>query len=51
MCCEISEGIPNEQKDDIGKATLPKYESKPKEREKQTIEKIDIYYFDHGNSA
>ncbi|KAK9305186.1 hypothetical protein QLX08_003704 [Tetragonisca angustula] len=41
MCCEISEGIPSKKK------TPPK----PEERKVEVTEKIDIYYFDHGNSA
>ncbi|XP_060820800.1 uncharacterized protein LOC132909769 [Bombus pascuorum] len=49
MCCEISEGIPNKKKHDAPESvdTPPKTEKKKVE----VTEKIDIYYFDHGNSA
>lgn len=49
MCCEISEGIPNKKKHDAPESvnTPPKTEKKKVE----VTEKVDIYYFDHGNSA
>ncbi|CAK9809630.1 hypothetical protein ANTQUA_LOCUS6102 [Anthophora quadrimaculata] len=49
MCCEISEGIPNKKKRVLsscqGKTT------KTEEKKFEVAERIDIYYFDHGNSA
>ncbi|XP_053995354.1 uncharacterized protein LOC128885365 [Hylaeus anthracinus] len=52
MCCEISEGIPNKRKSDDPKMTKPpRIENKHIDKEMGTMEKIEIYYFDHGNSA
>ncbi|XP_076231925.1 uncharacterized protein LOC143177696 [Calliopsis andreniformis] len=52
MCCEISEGIPNKRKrDDQKMAKLLRDEEKQKHKEREAAERIDIYYFDHGNSA
>lgn len=47
MYCEISEGIPNKRKQNPPKVV----KSEEKEKEKKMTEKIEIYYFDHGNSA
>ncbi|XP_076748706.1 uncharacterized protein LOC143422145 isoform X2 [Xylocopa sonorina] len=49
MCCEISEGIPNKKKRERLKS--PARTCNTDEKRKETAEKIDIYYFDHGNSA
>ncbi|XP_029055695.1 uncharacterized protein LOC114882805 [Osmia bicornis bicornis] len=49
MYCEISEGIPNKRKQNPPKVVKP--EEKEKEKEIKVTEKIEIYYFDHGNSA
>ncbi|XP_031848389.1 uncharacterized protein LOC116433906 [Nomia melanderi] len=52
MCCEISEGIPNKRNTNAPKTVKPlKFAEKPKAEEVRTMEKIEIYYFDHGNSA
>ncbi|XP_076303199.1 uncharacterized protein LOC143221677 [Lasioglossum baleicum] len=52
MCCEISEGIPNKRCTKTPKPiTPPKPEETPKPEEPSPMEKIEIYYFDHGNSA
>ncbi|KAK2588771.1 hypothetical protein KPH14_001651 [Odynerus spinipes] len=52
VCCEISEGIPNKMKNSAVKTKPPKYqEAKPKGKRENLAERIDIYYFDHGNSA
>lgn len=49
MCCEIMEGIPHKKK------TVPELEKvkthEEKKKKEVVTEKIDIYYFDHGNSA
>jgi hypothetical protein len=46
---DISEGIPNKDARDPCKSKLPKPVRKCKREE--DAEKIEIYYFDHGNSA
>lgn len=46
---EESEGIPSKNANEVGKSKLPKYPTKLKREE--IAEKIEIYYFDHGNSA
>jgi len=46
---DISEGIPNKDVKDPCKSKPPKLVKKC-ERE-ENAEKIEIYYFDHGNSA
>lgn len=52
MYCEVSEGIPNKRKSSARKITkLVKDEDKQKDKEREATERIDIYYFDHGNSA
>lgn len=52
MCCEISEGIPNKKRHNAVKSTKPlKVDDIQKDNEVETMEKIEIYYFDHGNSA
>ncbi|OAD57474.1 hypothetical protein WN48_02016 [Eufriesea mexicana] len=48
MCCEISEGIPNKKKCNTPD---PVKILKSEEKKVEITEKIDIYYFDHGNSA
>lgn len=46
MFCELSEGIP------LKKAEVDNpNEEKLEQTVKNPTEKIDIYYFDHGNSA
>ncbi|XP_020707951.2 uncharacterized protein LOC105685842 [Athalia rosae] len=45
VCCEMSEGIPKKQKRDLEKLRAPGHNVE------DGSEKIDIYYFDHGNSA
>ncbi|XP_046599056.1 uncharacterized protein LOC107228222 [Neodiprion lecontei] len=45
VCCELSEGIPKKKKRDFEKPRTPGNGID------DTSEKIDIYYFDHGNSA
>ncbi|XP_017889055.1 uncharacterized protein LOC108630332 [Ceratina calcarata] len=50
MCCEISEGIPDKKKREAPKPAAAKV-TKPVEDKVEVTEKIDIYYFDHGNSA
>jgi len=47
---ELSEGIPNKNAKDIVKPK-PKYPMKTKFKREEIAEKIEIYYFDHGNSA
>ncbi|XP_043259641.1 uncharacterized protein LOC122401519 [Colletes gigas] len=52
MCCEISEGIPNKKRNaTVGTSKPIKLEDKQKYKETEAMEKIEIYYFDHGNSA
>lgn len=49
---ELSEGIPSKNaKNEIGKLKPPKYPMKTKLKREEIAEKIEIYYFDHGNSA
>ncbi|XP_012061384.1 PREDICTED: uncharacterized protein LOC105624637 [Atta cephalotes] len=47
---ELSEGIPSKNAKDIVKPK-PKYPMKTKFKREEIAEKIEIYYFDHGNSA
>lgn len=50
MCCEIMEGIPHKKK--ITPPELEKVKTHEEKKKKEVVtEKIDIYYFDHGNSA
>ncbi|XP_076387624.1 uncharacterized protein LOC100876945 [Megachile rotundata] len=49
MYCEMSEGIPNKRKPICSKVTKSKV--KEADKEEKVTEKIEIYYFDHGNSA
>ncbi|XP_078044093.1 LOW QUALITY PROTEIN: uncharacterized protein LOC144473770 [Augochlora pura] len=52
MCCEISEGIPNKRSiKPLKTVTASKVEEKAKIENLRPMEKIEIYYFDHGNSA
>lgn len=52
VCCQISEGIPSKsQKYETDKWKPPKYHSRMKPKKEEVMEKIDIYYFDHGNSS
>nr|XP_033322826.1 uncharacterized protein LOC117218501 [Megalopta genalis] len=52
VCCEISEGIPNKRSAKaIKTVTASKAEEKAKIEDPRPMEKIEIYYFDHGNSA
>ncbi|EGI65738.1 hypothetical protein G5I_05839 [Acromyrmex echinatior] len=49
---ELSEGIPSKNaKIDTVKSKPPKYPTKTKLKREEIAEKIEIYYFDHGNSA
>lgn len=49
---ELSEGIPSKNaKHETGKSKLLKYPTKTKFKRQEIAEKIEIYYFDHGNSA
>ncbi|KYM97943.1 hypothetical protein ALC62_11289 [Cyphomyrmex costatus] len=49
---ELSEGIPSKNaKYDTVKSKPPKYPTKTKLKREEIAEKIEIYYFDHGNSA
>lgn len=49
---ELSEGIPSKNaKYETDKSKPPKYPTKTKFKKQEITEKIEIYYFDHGNSA
>jgi len=49
---ELSEGIPSKNaKYEVNKLKPPKYPTKTKLKREEIAEKIEIYYFDHGNSA
>ncbi|XP_011694786.1 PREDICTED: uncharacterized protein LOC105454113 [Wasmannia auropunctata] len=49
---ELSEGIPSKNaKYEASKLKPPKYPTKTKLKREEVAEKIEIYYFDHGNSA
>ncbi|XP_032668473.1 uncharacterized protein LOC116842837 [Odontomachus brunneus] len=53
VCCDISDGIPskNDKSHDLpGKSKLPKHQTRTKLKREEAVEKIEIYYFDHGNS-
>lgn len=46
---DTSEGIPSRY--DAGKSKPLKHPTKTKLKREEAVEKIEIYYFDHGNSA
>ncbi|XP_036149406.1 uncharacterized protein LOC105834230 [Monomorium pharaonis] len=49
---ELSEGIPSKNvKYETDKSKPPKYPTKAKLKREEIAEKIEIYYFDHGDSA
>lgn len=49
---DASKGIPSrDAKYDPDKARPPKQAAKMKPRREKDVEKIEIYYFDHGSSA
>ncbi|XP_051172406.1 uncharacterized protein LOC127288794 [Leptopilina boulardi] len=47
MFCELSEGIPQKKSQEVENSS----ENKIHQTVQKPTEKIDIYYFDHGNSA
>lgn len=47
---ELSEGIPSKIAEP-SKSKPPKYPTKTKLKREEVAEKIEIYYFDHGDSA
>ncbi|EFN89817.1 uncharacterized protein LOC105181454 [Harpegnathos saltator] len=54
VCCDISDGIPSKNDksyDLLDKSKLPKHQMKTRPKKEEAVEKIEIYYFDHGNSA
>lgn len=49
---ELAAGIPSKDaKYETSKSKPPKYPTKTKFKREEIAEKIEIYYFDHGNSA